>query len=181
MRNKFIINGRIVRNKYEICEDLVKIYCKHKGEEKVVLIDLDDLERVLNLDIALQIKSNYDGLNYYCTYRKDGKTIRLHRYIMNCTDPEVIIDHKNNDGLDNRKSNLRLVDKLVNGQNRRGLQRNNTSGVTGVYWIDRLKKYEVSITVNRKKINLGYEADIDKAVQVRKEAEIKYFISKEDE
>jgi hypothetical protein len=41
------------------------------------------------------------------------------------------IDHINGKTFDNRKNNLRVVNKSQNAMNK-GLQNNNTSGVTGV-------------------------------------------------
>ena len=42
----------------------------------------------------------------------------MHRYIMNEKDPEVIIDHKNRDRLDNRRTNLRRYNLIQNANNR---------------------------------------------------------------
>lgn len=45
-----------------------------------------------------------------------NKTVRMHRFIMNC--PENLqVDHINHNGLDNRKSNLRLCSALQNQMN----------------------------------------------------------------
>ena len=48
---------------------------------------------------------------------KEIKLVRLHRVIMNA--PEgLLVDHRNNDSLDNRRSNLRLATKSQNNTNR---------------------------------------------------------------
>ena len=51
----------------------------------------------------------------------------------------------------------------------------NTSGKTGVYWNKEKQKWETRITVNLKKIFLGYYASFEDAVEVREQAELEYF------
>jgi hypothetical protein len=43
-----------------------------------------------------------------------------------------IVDHVNSDRLDCRRANLRLTDKLGNGQHRKGANRNSATGIRGV-------------------------------------------------
>ena len=47
----------------------------------------------------------------------DGASVYLHRLILNYFDEEDV-DHKNGNGLDCRKSNLRIVSKTINQLNR---------------------------------------------------------------
>lgn len=66
-------------------------------------------------------------------YRKDpgtGKNVHLHRVIMG--DPEgLTVDHRDGNGLNNTRSNLRSATKAQNNRNQRVTPRN-TSGVKGV-------------------------------------------------
>ena len=55
------------------------------------------------------------------------------------------------------------------------LSSNNTSGVTGVYWVKKCNKWNANIKINNKYIHLGNFTDFDDAVKARKEAEQKYF------
>lgn len=55
------------------------------------------------------------------------------------------------------------------------IRSNNTSGVTGVYWNKKLKKYRAYIQKDGKNYNLGFFVNFEDAVKARKEAEIKYF------
>ena len=85
-----------------------------------------------------------------------------------------IIDHINRDKLDNRKCNLRISDKTGNNRNV-GLQKNNTSGITGVGWNRQMNKWIAQITVNYKTIYLGSFNDKEDAIKCRLTAEKKYF------
>lgn len=59
-----------------------------------------------------------------------GKAVFMHRLIMDVPDG-LLIDHKNHNGFDNRRENLRLATVSQNGMNR-GRQSNNRSGFKGV-------------------------------------------------
>jgi len=86
-----------------------------------------------------------------------------------------IVDHIQPDmPLPNVASNLRLATNAENLWNS-GRRTNNTSGVTGVNWHKRDKKWRSYIMVNAKFINLGYFTDYDDAVAARKAAEVKHF------
>ena len=45
------------------------------------------------------------------------KTIYMHREIMGVTDPKVYVDHRDHDGLNNLRSNLRVSDNRFNQYN----------------------------------------------------------------
>lgn len=81
------------------------------------------------------------------------------------------IDHINHDRTDNRIENLRLVTKQVNMKNKSSYS-NNKSGVTGVSWHSKKKKWVAQIQGNKRKKML-YEGDsFNDAVKARKSAEI---------
>ena len=84
------------------------------------------------------------------------------------------VDHKNRDRLDNRKTNLRKSTALQNARNR-GLQSNNTSGVTGVYFRNERNAWFSQITVDGKTKTVKYSHDKEEAIKARLEAEAKYF------
>lgn len=95
--------------------------------------------------------------------RKNKKRIYMHRLIMgNPIKKEV--DHINNERLDNRKSNLRVVTKLQNSFNSR--PKGGTSKFKGVSWHTMAGKWMAQIQFNGKNIYLGLYGDENKAALV---------------
>lgn len=121
---------------------------------KVAIVDTEDFDRVNQY--------KWRAYRYYNTWRvigdikkSNGKwTSRfMHRFIMNF--PEGLqIDHKNHNGLDNRKCNLRVCTHAENQHNRR--PQKGTSIYKGVAWHKEHKKWRTQIRLNNKKIHLGY-------------------------
>lgn len=56
----------------------------------------------------------------------------------------------------------------VNRIKNKKVQRNNTSGYTGVIWHSRIGKWTARITFKGKTYNLGYFDDVEKAIEKRK-------------
>ena len=83
------------------------------------------------------------------------------------------IDRVNNNG-DYSLDNCRWANKQTQQRNQRK-KSTNKSGVKGVFWHKRLKKWRAMITVNYKNISLGCYSDINEARKAREEAEIKFF------
>lgn len=159
----------ITRNEFKIENSYVIMYTT-KGEQ--FLVDLDDFEKVNKYYWG---KDNDGYFVHGFKINGKNKKIRLHRFIMNCPD-NMVVDHIHGkeSRFDNRKENLRLATVSENGMNR-DLGKNNTSGVTGVTWHKQLKKWIVRIQVAGKRISLGTFDNLDKAIDVRKQAEEKYF------
>lgn len=88
-------------------------------------------------------------------YRKDGHGINivLHRLIMGAG-PHVEVDHVDGDGLNCRRSNLRIASHAENMRNRR-LSRDNTSGVKGASFVKATGTWQANIRKDGKQYNLG--------------------------
>lgn len=84
--------------------------------------------------------------------------------------PDGEIDHINGDRTDNRLINLRAVDQGENQRNK-ALSANNTSGVTGVYWDDKRKKWWAEIAAKGQKRRLGFFNTLTEAAKARSDAE----------
>lgn len=69
---------------------------------------------------------DYELVARHSWYYRDGyalskigkKEVRMHRFILNETDPDRIVDHKNRNRLDNRRVNLRVYTPKQNANNR---------------------------------------------------------------
>jgi HNH endonuclease len=117
-----------------------------------------------------------DDYTYYVyrTLKLDGKWIKkqLHREILDAP-PGVQIDHRNGNGLDNRRENLRLATNTQNSYNARRSRRN-TSGIKGVSWNKHNQRWEAYIRANGKRRHLGYYQQLEDAAAARTKAELEY-------
>lgn len=97
--------------------------------------------------------------------KEDGifTLINMHRQILNY--PAEMIDHVNHDGLDNRRSNIRVCTNSENqhNSNARKRNKNNTSGFRGVSWNTTAKRWRAAIKKNLKDIFLGYFSTAEEA------------------
>jgi len=113
---------------------------------------------------ALVDDEDYEWLNQYkwcvglltsgliAMRRRKGKTVYMHRVIMNAQKSQVV-DHANRDRLDNRRSNLRFATGSQNSANR-GPQLNNTSGYKGVSK-GSYRGWQADIRLNYRSIYIG--------------------------
>lgn len=99
--------------------------------------------------------------------------IFMHRALMN-PPGGMIVDHKDGDGLNCQRSNMRIVSYSQNGMNRRRDARNK-SGASGVSLDKRTGKWKASICANGVKEFLGYFSDFQEAVAARQSAEKEFF------
>ena len=117
---------------------------------------------------------DYDLIKDYCWHiTNKGYVVRTGEKPMNVSDDKKV-DHIQHNKNDNRKSLLRVCTDQENNMNK-SIGKNNTSGVTGVYWSKKNNKWWASIKINKKSIYLGSFINFEDAVKARKEAEEKYF------
>jgi hypothetical protein len=121
--------------------------------------------------------SGYDpkGKRFYAacaTVNERGRksTIKLHRFILGITDPKVKVDHKNHNGLDNRRENLRDCTQAENGANSL-LYKSNKIGHKGILQDKRRSPpyYGVQMKVNKVRHAKWGFATIEEAVKYREE------------
>ena len=111
--------------------------------------------------------------NWYRNYNDPEKPLYItnrfgkkpHDYLVDC--PKGLeVDHINLNTLDNRMCNLRIVTHQQNQCNQ-PVQKNNTSGVSGVSYYPPRKKYRARIKIGQHEIHLGYYEFFEQAVQAR--------------
>ncbi len=111
----------------------------------------------------------------YVTSYSGGRQVFIHRIITDCP-KDKFVDHIDGNPMNNRLENLRICDKQQNCRHRTILQSNNSSGYQGVVWHKIQCKWNARINITPKcRKSLGYFDSIEDAIEVRKQAEEKYF------
>lgn len=134
-------------------------------QNQFAIVDEDDYERLSRHKWCI----SYSRDCYYArrSGRVSGKkiTLQMHRVVLGLEyGDNLIIDHINRNGLDNRKSNLRIVSQKTNSYNCK-MQRHNTSGYRGVAFCKQTGKYTSYITINGIQKHLGfYKTPIEAAL-----------------
>jgi len=119
----------------------------------VAFVDDDDFERVN------QFKWHYDpcGKGYArrnVWVNNKSHVLRMHRFVLGVKNRRIFIDHVNRNGLDNRKSNLRICTRSQNVMNT--IKKEGCSSIyKGVSYNKRRHKWIVRITMNRIVYYLG--------------------------
>jgi hypothetical protein len=100
---------------------------------------------------------------HYLLGQIDGRRVRLHRMIMG--EPVgMVIDHINDNGLDNRRSNLRVCTSQDNVRNMRKPRSGKTSKYKGVSLVRGERKYRAAIQIDGKAHVVGrFESQDDAA------------------
>jgi len=158
----------------------------HLSAGKVSLIDDEDFEKVNQFKWSFfshKTTPGYAGRSILVGHRDLNKpkgdsknqifkNVSLHRFILNA--PEGChIDHINGDTLDNRRSNLRIVNKSQNAMNSK-LRKDNTSGHKGVNWNKIHRRWIARVKVGGKEIFSKSYKTFEEAVEGREKAVKKY-------
>ena len=96
--------------------------------------------------------------------RRRGHLVMMHREVMGVED-DRLVDHRNHNGLDNRRSNLRIATWEENCWNKRKPIGESSSRFKGAMWDKRRSQWQVQIGHNGKKIFIGYFDDEEEAAR----------------
>lgn len=150
-----------------------------EGFKKQLLMSVGDIRDLIDYNPetgVLKAKVNFSGRQAgsvigsqtrqgYYAFSLFGKKCFAHRlaWLLHYGEwPSQPIDHINGIKTDNSIRNLRLC-SLSQNQFNKPTQKNNTTGVKGVYWNKRDKRYVASVQFNGKKYSAGHHKDIESA------------------
>lgn len=120
----------------------------------VALVDDEDYERLHLMGWRYyKTKGRNTGYGYlHMEIEGKMKRIAMHRFILDLTDPKIHVDHIDHDGLNNQKSNLRIVDNRLNHHNRRNQGK---SYLVGACWDKARNKWISYIRLEGRKTYIG--------------------------
>lgn len=140
---------------------VITVPCRQKGDAPTqyfdVIIDADDWPRI-NADLRHLSRSiaKSGKIYVYARIRATGESVRLHRWLMGQHEPDgYVVDHIDNNGLDNRKKNLRVTTVTINNLNR-NVRTKAESGFRNVYRRPpRRESFHVRIALGDRKKYIG--------------------------
>lgn len=147
-------------------------------QSKFALVDETDFERVnqFTWTYAVPKRPGLSGYAYRQVRTAAGAiNYKLHQVILGIPlNSGVGIDHRDGNGLNNRRSNLRLATQTQNLQNA-CIRSNNTSGYKGVTWHEKSNAWHAVIKNNGKVVSLGYYHDPADAARAYNRAALDFF------
>lgn len=148
-------------------EDCCEILCSNS--DQTIKIDTEDEERVSKHCWYVHKSDKCDTLYY--AYGKDRikrNHLKMHKYILECDDDELVIDHINHNGLDNRKENLKVCFTNENSWNQ--IPKGNIP-YKNITFNKRKNKFVVSFKRYGECIYSTYCNTLDEAVNIRNKVE----------
>lgn len=149
------------RNEYILHDDYAEIVFYEQDQKTIAgkaMIDLEDVERCRPYKWII---TEMMGNSQYVKALIDGKNISLHRFLMNYSG-DLFVDHINRNGLDNRKSNLRIVTYSENSTNSKVRSKTKEKNI-----YEKQNRYQVQIIRNYKNVYIETFDTLEEAVAAR--------------
>ena len=114
----------------------------------VAFVDDEDYERISKFRWHARQRNN----TWYAVRYTSTKTIGMHTEVLRTP---VRIDHKDRNGLNNQKENLREATHSINNQNRQKFKIESSSKFKGVHWLSRDGKWVAGYGLDNKWFRIG--------------------------
>jgi hypothetical protein len=120
----------------------------------VALVDDEDYEKLCHFNWTVSDLKNNKTQYAFCN-KYHGKKMLMHQVVMIPPPDGQTIDHKDRNGLNNQKSNLRYATPSQQQLNRGKIKGTKTRYKGVFYRASGRKRWQARISVNKKKISLG--------------------------
>lgn len=121
----------------------------------VALVDDEDFDWLnqfrWHVCISPKCRSIYAGAHV----GPQRKNRLMHRELLNLHDPQIHVDHRDGNGLNNQRSNLRIATRSQNQANRTSPRSDKTSRYKGVAWDKQQQMWRVQLKYCGRKHHLG--------------------------
>lgn len=130
----------------------MKIIPLTKGQSALIDDQDYDLVKGYNWRVLVNTRNLYAITNGWINGKRTA--ILMHR-LLNGFPHKMCVDHKDGNGLNNTRANMRVCTYSQNLGNRQRANKNKTSQFKGVSWNSEHKVWIASIQCNKKQMNLG--------------------------
>lgn len=150
-----------MKNSYKITDNCVIIFLtRRNGEVLKCFVDLDNFNAKLKYENhTWHARYSPSANTYYAQTRYKGVVIHMHRLLFNLPKANwrnLVPDHLDHNGLNNRRYNIKIRTKDDNHYYTRRNNPRNTSGFRGVTFVKATNKWMAQIQVSGKCISKSF-------------------------
>jgi hypothetical protein len=153
-------------NAFELRGDTAVLFATNRQKQHFeILIDATDLPRLQEHGRRWRVVRRQRTCYARASTGVKGD-VYLHQFIVGGSSRGTPVDHKNHNGLDNRRKNLRIATRSLNNLNRAEAKRGSRSGLRGVKWSTQKGKWQARIIIDGRDRHFGYFTDKHEAAAV---------------